>query len=108
MSTLEKTELNIGYIPLLDCVAILWAEKQGYFAEQGLTINLIREASWSSLRDRLAYGFLDAAHSLSAMLPAAALGTDQLQVALQTPLVLSVNQAFISLRQDLCLSLIHI
>ncbi len=36
------------------------------------------------------------------MLPAAALGTDQLQVALQTPLVLSVNQAFISLRQDLC------
>ena len=102
MSTLEKTELNIGYIPLLDCVAILWAAKQGYFAEQGLTINLIREASWSSLRDRLAYGFLDAAHCLSAMLPAAALGTDQLQVALQTPLVLSMNQAFISLRQDLC------
>src|SRR5690606_37420479 len=88
-----------------DCVAILWAEKQGYFAEQGLTINLIREASWSSLRDRLAYGFLDAAHCLSAMWPAAALGTDQLQVALQTPLVLSVNQAFISLRQDLCYEL---
>ncbi|WP_180001379.1 ABC transporter substrate-binding protein [Acinetobacter sp. YH12255] len=105
MSTLEKTELNIGYIPLLDCVAILWAEKQGYFAEQGLTINLIREASWSSLRDRLAYGFLDAAHCLSAMLPAAALGTDQLQVALQTPLVLSINQAYISLRQDLCYEL---
>ena len=105
MSTLEKTELNIGYIPLLDCVAILWAEKQGYFAEQGLKINLIREASWSSLRDRLAYGFLDTAHCLSAMLPAAALGTDQLQVALQTPLVLSVNQAFISLRQDLCYEL---
>jgi NitT/TauT family transport system ATP-binding protein len=105
MSTLEKTELNIGYIPLLDCVAILWAEKQGYFAEQGLKVNLIREASWSSLRDRLAYGFLDAAHCLSAMLPAAALGTDQLQVALQTPLVLSVNQAFISLRQDLCYEL---
>ena len=39
------------------------------------------------------------------MLPAAALGTDQLQVALQTPLVLSVNQAFISLRQDLCYEL---
>ncbi|WP_180096630.1 MULTISPECIES: CmpA/NrtA family ABC transporter substrate-binding protein [unclassified Acinetobacter] len=105
MSTLEKTELNIGYIPLLDCVAILWAEKQGYFAEQGLKINLIREASWSSLRDRLAYGFLDTAHCLSAMLPAAALGTDQLQVALQTPLVLSINQAYISLRQDLCYEL---
>ena len=39
------------------------------------------------------------------MLPAAALGADQLQVALQTPLVLSINQAFISLRQDLCYEL---
>ncbi len=63
MSTLEKTELNIGYIPLLDCVAILWAEKQGYFAEQGLTINLIREKPPGLVcRDRLAYGFLRMLH----------------------------------------------
>ena len=105
MSELEQHEINIGFIPLLDCVAILWAEKQGYFQEQGLKVNLIREASWASLRDRLAYGFLDVAHCLSAMLPAAALGQDQLKANLQTPLVLSINQAFISLRQDLCYEL---
>ncbi|WP_347452663.1 ABC transporter substrate-binding protein [Acinetobacter thermotolerans] len=105
MSELEQHEINIGFIPLLDCVAILWAEKKGYFQEQGLKVNLIREASWASLRDRLAYGFLDAAHCLSAMLPAAALGQDQLKANLQTPLVLSINQAFISLRQDLCYEL---
>ncbi|MDP1444446.1 nitrate transporter [Acinetobacter sp. SM1B] len=105
MSELEQHEINIGFIPLLDCVAILWAEKQGYFQEQGLNVNLIREASWASLRDRLAYGFLDVAHCLSAMLPAAALGQDQLKANLQTPLVLSINQAFISLRQDLCYAL---
>ncbi len=60
-----------------------------------------------SLRDRLAYGFLDAAHCLSAMLPAAALGIDQLTgVVCGKPLEqLSVNQAFISLRQDLCYEL---
>lgn len=102
MSVLEKQEINIGYIPLLDCVAILWADKQGYFEELGLTVNLYQEASWASLRDRLAYGFLDAAHCLSAMLPAAALGQDHIQVQLQTPLVLSLNHAFISLRQNLC------
>lgn len=105
MSELEQHEINIGFIPLLDCVAILWAEKQGYFLEEGLKVNLIREASWASLRDRLAYGFLDAAHCLSAMLPAAALGQDQLKANLQTPLVLSINQAFISLRQELCYAL---
>ena len=104
---LEKDTLNIGYIPLLDCVAILWAAKQGYFEQQGLTVNLIQEASWSSLRDRLSYGFLDAAHCLSAMLPASALPQMQNShaICLQTPLVLSVNQAFISLRQDICMQL---
>lgn len=102
MQALEKKEINIGYIPLLDCIAILWAEKQGYFSNEGLKVHLHPEASWASLRDRLAYGFLDSAHCLSAMLPATALGQDQLNVQLQTPLVLSVNQAFISLRQDLC------
>ena len=100
--TLEKNTLNIGYIPLLDCVAILWADRKGYFTQQGLAIHLIREASWASVRDRLNYGFLDAAHCLSAMLPAAALSPDPSHVRLQTPLVLSINRAFISLRQDLC------
>lgn len=100
--SLEKTSLSIGYIPLLDCVALLWADAQGYYAEFGLDVELIREASWASLRDRLSYGFLDAAHCLSAMLPAAALEDERNQVRLQTPLVLSINQAFISLRQDIC------
>lgn len=35
------------------------------------------------------FGLLDAAHCLSAMLPAAAMGADQIGIALQTPLVLS-------------------
>lgn len=105
MHNLEKTELQIGYIPLLDCVAILWAKQRGFFADAGLNVELLKEPSWASLRDRLAFGFMDAAHCLSAMLPAAALGTDQLGIPLQTPLVLSTNQAFISLSQQLCFEL---
>src|SRR5690606_34084308 len=46
--------------------------------------------------------FLDAAHCLSAFRPPAALGKDLLQGPWQTPPVLSVNQAFIILRQHLC------
>ena len=102
MPPLEKTHLQIGYIPLLDSIALLWAEHRDYFKAQGLEVSLIKEPSWASLRDRLAYGFLDAAHCLSAMLPAAACGGDQLGVILQTPLVLSRNQAFISLSQAQC------
>jgi len=102
MSNLEKTDIRLGYVPLLDCIAILWAKHRGYFAELGLDVTLIKEASWASLRDRLAFGFLDAAHCLSAMLPAATIGTDQIGIPFQTPLVLSVNRAYISISQKLC------
>ncbi|WP_122902134.1 ABC transporter substrate-binding protein [Acinetobacter sp. B51(2017)] len=102
MSMLEKTDIQLGYIPLLDCIALLWASHQGYFAEQGLHVTLVKEPSWASLRDRLAFGLLDAAHCLSAMLPAAATGEDHLGIPLQTSLALSHNRAFISLSQKLC------
>lgn len=102
---LEKTDLQLGYIPLLDCVALLWAKQRGFFAENGLNVQLVKEASWASLRDRLAFGLLDAAHCLSAMLPAAAIGADQIGIPLQTPLVLSENRAFISISQKLCYQL---
>ncbi len=85
--------------------ALLWAKQRGFFEEVGLDVSLVKEASWASLRDRLAFGFLDAAHCLSAMLPAAALAQDQLGIPLQTPLVLSYNSAFISLSQKLCYAL---
>ncbi|WP_407306131.1 ABC transporter substrate-binding protein [Acinetobacter sp.] len=105
MTDLEKTQIQIGYIPLLDCVAILWPKQRGFFDEVSLDITLVKEASWASLRDRLAFGFLDVAHCLSAMLPAAASGEDQLGIPLQTALVLSHNRAFISLSQKLCFEL---
>ncbi|MBK5646224.1 MAG: ABC transporter substrate-binding protein [Acinetobacter sp.] len=105
LAKVEKTELQLGYIPLLDCVALLWAKQCGFFEEVDLNVNLVKEASWASLRDRLAFGLLDAAHCLSTMLPAAAVGTDQIGIPLQTPLVLSENRAFISLSQKLCYAL---
>lgn len=99
---LEIKQLQLGYIPLLDCIALLWAKQRHFFEEAGLDVTLVKEASWASLRDRLAFGLLDAAHCLSAMLPAAAIGADQIGIRLQTPLVLSENRAFISLNQKLC------
>lgn len=102
MSNLEKTDIRLGYIPLLDCIAILWAKHHGYFSDAGLNVTLVKEASWASLRDRLAFGFLDAAHCLSGLLPAATIGTDQIGIPFQTPLILSVNNAFISISQKIC------
>ncbi len=57
MQKLEKTDIQLGYIPLLDCVALLWAEHQGYFAEQGSNVTLTSRTILASLRDRLALVF---------------------------------------------------
>ena len=102
MSQLETTDINLGYIPLLDCVALLWAHEQGYFKQEGLNVHLVKEPSWASLRDRLSFGFLDVAHCLSAILASTATQTDHLGIALQTNLILSHNSAFISLGQKIC------
>ena len=105
MQALEMKKVQLGYIPLLDCIALLWAKQRGFFEEVGLDVTLVKEASWASLRDRLAFGVLDAAHCLSAMLPAAVVADDQIGIPLKTPLVLSINRAYISLSQSLSYAL---
>ena len=48
MAQLEKSQLHLGYIPLLDCVPLLWAKQRGFFEEVGLDVSLVKEESWAS------------------------------------------------------------
>lgn len=66
--------LNCGYVPLIDCAPLIIASELGFAAEEGLDLNLIRQPSWSALRDMLGLGHLDAAHMLSPMPIAMSLG----------------------------------
>ncbi|MFT4045886.1 MAG: CmpA/NrtA family ABC transporter substrate-binding protein [Solimonas sp.] len=85
----EISHLTVGYMPLLDSAPLLWAQHRGYFRAAGLDVELVREVSWASLRDRLAYGALDAAQCLSPMPVAASLGADGVGVPMVTGLCLS-------------------
>ncbi|RDE18091.1 nitrate transporter NrtA [Motiliproteus coralliicola] len=67
-------QLKLGFVPLLDCAPLVVAREQGLFREQGLNVVLSREASWSSIRDKLNYGLLDGAQMLAPMPLAATLG----------------------------------
>ncbi len=97
----EVSALTVGYMPLLDSAPLLWAQHRGYFREAGLEVTLVREVSWASLRDRLAYGALDAAQCLAPMPVAATLGADQVGVPLQTGLTLSQNWAAITFSRSM-------
>lgn len=59
------TRLRIGFIPLVDSAALAAAAARGFARAEGLELELTRETSWATLRDKLAVGAIDAAHLLA-------------------------------------------
>ncbi|MBI6910820.1 CmpA/NrtA family ABC transporter substrate-binding protein [Pseudomonas palleroniana] len=70
----EKSSLDLGFMALTDCASLVVAATQGFAQPYGLTLNLKRQASWATLRDKLVSGELDAAHSLYGLIYAVHLG----------------------------------
>ncbi|MCR4538750.1 ABC transporter substrate-binding protein [Pseudomonas sp. 18.1.10] len=70
----EKSSLDLGFMALSDCASLVVAATQGFAQPYGLTLNLKRQASWASLRDKLVSGELDAGHSLYGLIYAVHLG----------------------------------
>ncbi len=83
--------LNCGYVPLVDSAPLIIAKDLGFAADEGLTLNLLKQPSWAALRDLLALGHLDAAHILSPTPAAMTLGLSGTAVKIDAPLVLSAN-----------------
>jgi NitT/TauT family transport system ATP-binding protein len=84
-------KLRIGYIPLVDATALLVAVDQGFAAAEGLDVELVREVSWSNVRDKLNLGLFDAAHLLSPVAVASSLGIGHVRVPLIAPFNLGLN-----------------
>ncbi len=83
--------LSAGFIPLVDAAPLIVAQEMGFAAEEGLTLELTRAPSWSSLRDMLSFGQVDAAHMLSPVPVAAALGLGGSGAPLSAISILSAN-----------------
>ncbi|BCD87664.1 hypothetical protein PSm6_40710 [Pseudomonas solani] len=60
----EKSTLDLGFMALTDSASLIVAATQGFAQPYGLTLNLKRQASWATLRDKLLSGELDAAQAL--------------------------------------------
>ena len=53
---MTNTRLRIGYIPLLDAVALNVMVDGDFATAEGLAEELVREVSWSNVRDKLNKG----------------------------------------------------
>lgn len=85
------THLRIAFLPLNDVAVLAAAREQGFAEEEGLALDLVRTTSWATLRDRLVYGQVQAAHMLAPLAIAVTLGLSQQPAALATPFKLGVN-----------------
>ena len=87
----SDTRLRVGFIPLCDAAALIVAADRGFAATEGLDLDLVREVSWSNVRDKLNIGIFDAAHLLAPVAIASTLGLGHVKVPLVAPYVLGVN-----------------
>lgn len=83
--------VRLGFVPLTDCAPLVVALELGLFAEQGLDVELSKEASWATLRDRVAVGDLTGAHMLAALPLATRLGLAGLKADLVCAVALGRN-----------------
>ncbi len=81
----------VGFIPLVDAAALIIAVDRGFTAAEGLDVILVREVSWSNVRDKLNIGLFDAAHLLAPVAIASSLGLGHVKVPIVAPFSLGIN-----------------
>lgn len=84
----RPTVIRAGFIPLTDAAPLIAAKVKGFAEREGIDLELTRETSWATIRDRLSVGQLDAAHALAPLPIACNLGLGPLKQALTVPIAL--------------------
>jgi ABC-type nitrate/sulfonate/bicarbonate transport system substrate-binding protein len=88
---------RIGYVPLVDAAPLLVAEALGLYSRRGVAVSLSAELGWGSIREKLVYGELEAAHAPGPLLFSILLGTRSRACGVTTDLVLSLQGNAITL-----------
>jgi NitT/TauT family transport system ATP-binding protein len=85
------TPISIAFLPLVDSAVLVAAREKGFARDQEIDLTLVKSTSWATLRDRLVYGQVQAAHMLAPLAIAVTLGLSQHQARLAAPFKLNVN-----------------
>jgi ABC-type nitrate/sulfonate/bicarbonate transport system substrate-binding protein len=93
--------LRLGFVPLTDCAPLVMANELGIFRKYGINVVLSRELGWATIRDKVIYRELDAAHAVAGMPFAATLGLGSIRCDCLTALVLNLHGNAITLSNDL-------
>ena len=101
ISPLRRGPLRIGFVALTDAAPIVMAKEQGLFSKHGIDVELSREVGWATIREKIIYGELDAAHAPAPMLWSTRLGLGSAPSAVLTAIVLNLHGNAITLSERL-------
>jgi ABC-type nitrate/sulfonate/bicarbonate transport system substrate-binding protein len=59
-----SNHVRLGFVPLIDAAPLVVAAELGLFDRHGVRVTLERQIGWANVRDKLAFGHLDASHAL--------------------------------------------
>ena len=94
---LEKSKLNVGFVPITCATPIIMAHPMGFYKKYGLDVDVIKTAGWAVSRDKSLSGEYDAAHMLTPMPLAISLGAGSTRVPWTMPAVENINGQAITL-----------
>jgi nitrate/nitrite transport system substrate-binding protein len=94
---LEKASLKVGFIPITCATPIIMAAPMGFYAKQGLDVEVVKTAGWAVVRDKTLNKEYDASHMLSPMPLAITMGIGSTPVPFAMPAVENINGQAITL-----------
>lgn len=94
-------KLRIGFIPLTDSASLVVAKELGMFEQFDLDVELIKEVSWSNIRDKLIFGEFEAAHMLAPLLISSTFGVGSVKKPLVTAYSFGLNGNAVSVSNEL-------
>jgi nitrate/nitrite transport system substrate-binding protein len=94
---IEKQSVKVGFIPITCATPIIMSQPMGYYARQGLNVDVVKTAGWAVIRDKTINKEYDAAHMLSPMPLAITLGAGARPIPYTVPAVENINGQAITL-----------
>jgi nitrate/nitrite transport system substrate-binding protein len=93
----EKKNLKVGFIPITCATPIIMAHPMGFYAKQGLDVEVVKTAGWAVIRDKTLNKEYDAAHMLTPMPLAISMGLGSTAVPFTVPAIENINGQAITL-----------
>jgi nitrate/nitrite transport system substrate-binding protein len=98
---IEKKQLKFGMIKLTDCAPIVVARELGYFADEGLTVDIEVQPNWKAVQDNLISGQIDGTHMLFGHPLGAAIGFSVAPTEIVVPYNICINGMGITISEGL-------